>query len=86
MMSLQAAWRQPTMCTHESPAGRCWSRLTFHALLQVKSLAKTVADTQKIEQRLRDMYLLHQRIEEQNQQLRIIVALHNDVLESHDAR
>jgi hypothetical protein len=30
------------------------------------------------------MYLLHQKIEEQNQQLRMIVALHNDVLESQD--
>ncbi len=55
-----------------------------HALLQVRSLAKTVDDTRKIEQRLEDMYLLHQKIEEQNQQLRMIVALHNDVLESQD--
>jgi len=49
---------------------------------QAKSLTRTVADTHVVEQQLKDMQLLHQKIEEQNQQLRMIVALHRSILET----
>ena len=51
-------------------------------LLQAKSLARTLADTHVVEQRLKDMRLLHQRIEEQNKQLRLILALHKSILDA----
>ena len=50
--------------------------------MQAKSLTRTVADTHVIEQQLKDMQLLHQKMEEQNQQLRMIVALHRSILET----
>lgn len=52
------------------------------AVLQAKSLARTLADTHMVEQRLKDMQLLHQRIEEQNKQLRLVLALHKGILDA----
>ncbi|CAL5221626.1 g3849 [Coccomyxa viridis] len=50
-----------------------------------KSLARTLADTHIVEQRLKDMRLLHQRIEDQNKQLRLILALHKSILDAQQA-
>jgi len=50
-----------------------------------KSLARTLANTHMMEQRLKEMQLLHQRIEEQNQQLRLILALHKSILDARQA-
>ncbi len=55
------------------------------AVVQAKSLARTLADTHIVEQRLKDMRLLHQRIEDQNKQLRLILALHKSILDAQQA-
>ena len=49
-------------------------------LVQARALARTVAATQTVEERLKEMQLLQQRLEEQNQSLRMSVALHRHVL------
>ena len=49
-------------------------------MMQARALARTVAATQTVEQRLKEMQLLQQKLEEQNQRLRMTVALHRHIL------
>ena len=55
-------------------------RFAERLLVQARALARTLAATQTVEQRLKEMQLLQQRLEEQNQSLRMSVALHRHVL------
>ncbi len=61
----------------------CWRIACSHmASLQVKCLTRTAARSQIAEQRLMEMKLLHQSIEQQHKQLCMTVALLKNALAS----
>ena len=55
-------------------------RFAERLLVQARALARTVAASQTIEQRLKEMQTLQQELEEQNQRLHMTVALHRHIL------